>query len=709
MCRTLPELRGAFALALLIPVLCPAAPAQAPVPPMADNPLLQESTLPYGMPPFDRIRESDYAPAFEKAMADHTREVEAIASNPDKPTFDNTIVALERSGQELARVAAIFDNLNQADTTPGMQKVDSDMSPVRAAHDDSIHMNPALFARIEALYAARSSLGLDDESLRLLERYRRDFVRAGAKLSDPDKARLKALNQEIASLQTAFEQNVLAEVNASGVVVADAADLAGMPKAEIAADMKDGRVVIPLGNTTGQAPLAYLSNRAIRERIMEASLARGSRGGPYDNRAIVARIARLRAEQAALLGYDSFAAFTVEDQTARTVGAVDALLSQLAAPAIAKARREAADMQAIVDAEHGGFQVASWDWAYYSEKVRRAKYSVDESLLRPYFELNRVLEDGVFYAANRLYGITLRERHDLPVYNPDVRVFEVFDADGSPLGLLLEDFYARPSKQGGAWMNEYVTQSSLLGHRPVIGNHHNIPKPGPGEPTLLTFDEVTTLFHEFGHGLHGLFSSVRYPLFGGTAVPRDFVEYPSQVNEMWAEWPEVVRHYARHYRTGEPIPAGLMDRMLATSKFNQGFETAEYLEATIIDQAWHELRPADVPTDVGAFEAATLHRFGVDFAPVPPRYHSTYFSHSFSGNYAANYYSYLWADVMVADTVEWFRSHGGLTRGNGERFRSLVLSRGDSREALGMFRALTGGDPDVGALVRRRGLDQGGN
>jgi peptidyl-dipeptidase Dcp len=676
---------------------------------MAENPLLAESSLPYGLPPFDRIREADYAPAFERAMADQMREVEAIGSDPDKPTFDNTIAAMERSGQELARVSAVFDNLNQADTTPGMQKIDSDMAPVRAAHDDAIHMNPALFARISALFEARSSLGLDAESLRLLERYHRDFVRAGARLSEADKSRLRALNEELASLESTFTQNVLNEVNASGVAVADAADLAGLPQAEVAADRKDGKFVIPLDNTTGQPPLAYLENRAVRERVMEASLARGSRGGPYDNRAVVARIARLRAEQAALLGYDSFAAFKVEDQTAGTVGAVDGLLARLAGPAIAKARREAADMQAIVDAEHGGFQVASWDWAYYSEKVRRARYSVDESLLRPYFELNRVLEDGVFFAANRLYGITLRERHDLPVYNPDVRVFEVFDADGKPLGLLLEDFYARPSKQGGAWMNEYVTQSSLLGHRPVIGNHHNIPKPGPGEPALLTYDEVVTLFHEFGHGLHGLFSSVRYPLFGGTSVPTDFVEYPSQVNEMWAEWPEVVRHYARHYRTGEPIPAALLDKMLATSRFNQGYETSEYLESTIIDQAWHELRPADVPVDVAAFEAATLHRFGVDFAPVPPRYHSTYFSHSFSGNYAANYYSYVWADVLVADTVEWFKAHGGLTRENGDRFRAMVLSRGDSREAIGMFRSLTGGNPDVGALIRRRGLDQGGN
>jgi peptidyl-dipeptidase Dcp len=676
---------------------------------MPENPFFSESALPFNMPPFDRITDADYVPAFEKGMADHMREVEAIASDPGKPTFDNTIVALERAGRLLARVSAVFDNLNQADTNPRLQKIDTDMAPVRAAHDDAIHMNPALFARISALYGSRTSLGLDAESLRLLERYHRDFVRAGAKLPEPDKARLKALNGELATLESNFTQNVLGEVNASKVVVADRAELAGLSQAEIEADRNGARYEITLDNTTGQPPLTYLQDRALRQRIMEASLARGSRGGPYDNRAIISRIARLRAEQVALLGYDSFAAFTVEDQTARTVGAVDALLAQLAGPAVAKARREAADMQAIIDAEHGGFQLAACDWAYYSEKVRRARYSIDEAALRPYFELEHVLEDGVFFAANRLYGISLRERHDLPVYNPDVRVFEVYDADSKPLGLLLEDFYARPSKQGGAWMNEYVTQSSLLGHRPVVGNHHNIPKPAPGEPTLLTFDEVVTLFHEFGHGLHGLFSSVNYPLFGGTGVPRDFVEFPSQVNEMWASWPEVVRHYARHYRTGEPIPEALLDKMLATSKFNQGYETTEYLEATIIDQAWHELKPAAVPGDVPAFEASALHSYGVDYAPVPPRYHSTYFTHTFSGNYASNYYAYIWADVLVADTVEWISKHGGLTRENGERFRSEVLSRGDSREALGMFRALTGGDPDVGPLLRRRGLEQGGN
>jgi peptidyl-dipeptidase Dcp len=676
---------------------------------MSENPFFSESTLAFNMPPFDRITDADYVPAFERGMAEQLREIQAIASNPENPTFENTIVAMERSGRILSRVSAVFDNLKGADTDPKIQEIDNDMAPKRSDQADAIYLNPALFARVDALFRQRASLGLDPESLRLLEHYHRDFVRAGAQLSEAGRERMKALNSEVASLQTTFSQNVLKEKNADSVTVGDPSELAGLEPAEIAAYRKGDGYSIPLQNTTGQQPLASLQSRALRERIMEASLARGSHGGPYDNRAVVARLAKLRAEQAALLGYDSFAAYTVEPQTARTVSAVDGFLAQLSPPSVAKARREAADMQAIVDQEHGGFQLAAWDWDFYSEKVRKAKYSFDESQLKPYFELNHVLFDGVFFAAHRLYGITFKERHDLPVYHPDVRVFEVFDADGKPLALLLEDFYARPSKNGGAWMNEYVSQSSLFGHKAVVGNHHNIPKPAAGEPTLLTFDEVTTLFHEFGHGLHGIFSNVTYPLFAGTSVPTDFVEYPSQVNEMWASWPEVVKNYAKHYKTGEPMPAALMDKMLATMKFNQGYATTEYLEATLLDQAWHEFKPDQVPSDVAGFERATLHRYGVDFAPVPPRYRSTYFSHSFSGEYAANYYSYLWADVLVADSIEWFSKHGGLVRASGDHFRQTVLSHGGSVEAMDLFKEFTGGDPDVGPLLRRRGLDQAGN
>jgi peptidyl-dipeptidase Dcp len=683
---------------------------------MADNPFFTESPLPYHYPPFDRIIEADYEPAFERGMADQLREVQAIASNPDRPTFENTIVALDLSGQILARVSAVFDDLTSTVSDPRMQGIDTRMSPLRSAHRDAIYLNAPLFARVSALYDRRSSLGLDPESMRLLERYYSLFVRAGARLSDSDKARMKAMNSELASLETAFTQNVLKEKNADGIVVADRASLAGLtePEIERAADTAkaqhlDGKFVIPLLNTTGQPELASLQDRALRERIMDASQARGRHGGPYDNRSTVLAIVRLRAQRAALLGFENFAAYTVDDQTAQNVGAVDRLLSQLAAPSISKAKQEAADMQAIIDREHGGFQLASWDWAFYSEKVRADRYAFDESKLKPYFELNHVLEDGVFYAAHRLYGITFKERHDLPVYQPDVRVFEVFDADGSHLAFLLEDFYARPSKEGGAWMNQFVAQSRLLGTQAVIGNHHNIPKPPAGEPTLLTFDEVVTLFHEFGHGLHGMFSSVKYPFFSGTRVPRDFVEYPSQTNEMWAAYPDVVRNYAKDYRTGEPMPAELLDKMLATQKFNQGFETSEYLEATVIDWAWHELKPDQVPDDVPAFDLATLRRYGMDFAPVPPRYWSDYFSHTFSGGYASGYYSYIWADVLVADSIEWFNTHGGLLRANGDHYRATVLSHGGSVDAMTLFREFTGSDPDVAPLLRRRGLGQPGN
>jgi len=467
-----------------------------------------------------------------------------------------------------------------------------------------------------------------------------------------------------------------------------------------------GEYVIPLVNTTIQDDFALLSNRALREEIMEKSLGRGSSGGPYDNQAVVVALAKNRAERAALLGYASYAAYKAEIGTARTVEAIDGLLAQLVGPTVAQCKRDDGDLQAVVDQEHGGFQVAAWDWDFYAQKVQKARYALDENQLKPYLELNSVLENGVFYAAHKLYGISFKERHDLPVYNPDVRVFQVYDQNGKPLAILLEDFYARPSKVGGAWMNQYVRQNSLLGDQPVVGNHHNIAKPAPGQPTLLTFDQAVTLFHEFGHGLHGMFSQVKYPTFGGTSVPRDFVEYPSQVNEMWAEWPEVVKNYAKHYQTGEPMPAALLDKMLASRKFNQGYATLSYLKATLEDQAWHTLKPDQVPSDVPALEAATFKKYGADFDPVPPRYRSTYFSHVFaSDGYSAGYYSYIWADVLVADSIEWFKQHGGLTRANGDHFRATVLSHGGSVEAMDLFREFTGHGPEVAPLLRKRGLD----
>ena len=692
------------------------AGAPLATPPMTDNPFFTESPLPFHLPPFDRIKDSDYLPSFERGMADQLKEVDAITANPEKPTFANTVVAMERSGRLLNRVNVVFSNLKEANTDSEIERIDGVMAPRLSAQNDAIYLNAALFARVKAVYDQRSTLGLDPESLRLVERYYRDFVRAGARLAEADKTRMKALNAELASLESACSQNILNEKNASSVVVRDRAELAGLSDAEIAsleaqakAENKPGAYVIALSNTTGQPPLGSLENRALRQRVMEASLARGSHGGTYDNQATIERIAKVRAEQAALLGYDSHAAYRVEDQMAQTVGDVDKLLAQLVPPAVAKARREAADMQGIIDQEHGGFTLAAWDWDFYSEKVRKARYAFDEAQLKPYFELNSVLENGVFFAAHRLYGLTFKERHDLPVYVPDVRVFEVFDADGQPLALLLEDFYARPSKQGGAWMNEYVSQSGLFGDKPVVANHHNIPKPPAGEPTLLTYDEVVTLFHEFGHGLHGIFSHVEYPTFAGTNVPRDFAEYPSQVNEMWAAWPEVVKHYAKHYKTGEPMPEALLAKMLSTRKFNEGFATTEYLKATLLDQAWHTLKPDQIPTDVAAFEEATFRKYGAAFAPVPPRYRSAYFAHVFYIGYSAGYYAYIWSDVLVADSIEWFEKNGGLTRANGDHFRATVLSHGDSVEPKVLFREFTGGEPEIGPLLRHRGLDEAGN
>jgi len=678
-----------------------------------DNPLLTESPLPYHVPAFDKIKDEHFAPAMEAGMREQLKEVEVVANSSEKPTFENTVVALERTGRLLDRAERTFSNLNACNTNPTLQKIETEMAPKLTAHRDAIHLNSKLFARIKELYDNRDKLGLDPESAYLLERYYKDFVRAGAQLSGTDKEKLKKINAELATLQTQFEQNVLKEKNASSVVVDRKEDLAGLSDNQMAslinaakAEHKEGKFVIQLQNTTGQPLLGSLQNRQLRERIMQTSLARNSKSGEFDTRNIVLRTAQLRAEKAKLLGYANWAAYQLEDQTAHDVPTVNKLLGDLAPPAVANAKREAADMQKVVGEEKGGFQIASRDWDSYSEKVRKARYAFDESELRPYYELNHVILDGVFFAAGKLYGLTFKERHDIPVYQPDVRVFEVYDRDGKPLALFLGDYYARSSKRGGAWMNAYVQQNDLFATKPVVANHLNIPKPPPGEPTLLTHDEVRTAFHEFGHALHGMFSKVKYPRFSGTSVPRDFVEYPSQVNEMWATWPEVLKNYAKHYKTGEPIPQALLDKVIAAQKFNQGYKTTEYLSASLLDQAWHQLNPPDVPKDAVAFEAQALHKAGVDFPPVPPRYRSFYFSHAFAGGYSAGYYSYLWSEVLDADTVEWFKEHGGLKRENGDRFRAMLLSRGGSADALGLFKNFVGRDPYIEPLLKRRGLDR---
>ena len=688
-----------------------AAPVAASAALPASNPLAAPSTLPFQYPAFDKIKDQHFKPAYGAGMREHLVEIAAIANNKDAATFENTIVAMEKSGQLLTRVATIFSGLQSANTNDALDAVDREMSPKLAGHNDAIYLNDKLYQRVKALYDKRAALGLDPESAFLLERYNKDFVLAGADLNADNKKKLKVLNGKIAVLQSSFSQNVLKETNASALVVNTRAELAGMTDAAIdgaAAEANKrglkGKFVIALMNTSGQPPLSVLTNRAVRERLMAASLARGSHGGKFDNRSNVVKLATLRAERAALLGFPDFASSSLVDQTAKNTTNVNALLADLAKPAVSNARKEADDIQKIIDAEKGGFKVAAHDWAFYSNKVRAERYSFDETQLKPYFELDSVWNKGVFFAAEKLFGLTFKERRDLPVYNPDVRVYDVFDADGKQISIFISDMYARGNKQGGAWMNAYVSQSGLMGTLPVVANHLNIPKPPAGEPTLLTVDEVKTAFHEFGHALHGLLSNVKYPRFSGTSVPRDFVEYLSQVNEMWMVDPLVLANFAKHHKTGEPMPKELLEKFTASKKFNQGFITTEYLAASLLDQRWHQIPVGKVPTDVLGFEAQVLKDAGVDFAAVPPRYRSTYFSHTFSGGYSAGYYGYLWSEKLDADTVEWFKENGGLQRKNGDHFRKTLLSRGGTAEAMDMYRNFRGRDARIEPLLLRRGL-----
>ncbi|HZH44313.1 MAG TPA: M3 family metallopeptidase [Lysobacter sp.] len=701
--------------ALAVPALAQSTQSATAV--SAENPLFAPSSLSLQYPAFDKIKDEHFAPAFERGMAEHLKEIEAIANNRDKPTFENTIVAMEKSGQLLNRSAIVFFNLVSTDTNPTREKLQTDFAPRFAAHQDAINLNPKLFARIKALHDQRDKLGLDAESVRLIERYYTDFVRAGANLSEKDKARLKEINARLAQLGAEFSRKVLAEVNDSAVVVDSRAELDGLPEERIAAAAKaakdrglEGKYVVTLLNTTGQPPLSELHNRALRERIFKASVARGSRGNANDTTGIIAEVVKLRAERARMLGYPTHAAYVLADETAKTQDAVNAMLGKLAPAAVANARREAAELQAMIDKEQKAkgqptFKLEPWDWAYYSEKVRQAKYNFDESQLKPYFEMTNVLENGVFFMANKLYGLSFKRRDDLPKYHPDTTVYDVFDRDGKQLAIFIADMYARPSKRGGAWMNAYVPQAGLLGTKPVVANHLNIPKPPEGQPTLMTWDEVTTMFHEFGHALHGMFSDVKYPYFSGTSVPRDFVEYPSQVHEMWADWPEVLANYAKHHKTGEPMPKELLDKVRAAQKFNQGFTTTEYLAAAMLDQRLHQLPPDQVPVaaQVMAFEAKALAADGLDFAAVPPRYKLPYFSH-IMGGYSAGYYAYIWSEVLDANSVEWFKKNGGLKRENGDHFRTTLLSRGGSKDALDLFRDFAGHEPRIEPLLERRGL-----
>ena len=711
----------AFALAVAIggnPMTSQAATPTTPATAAAYNgPFAAPSTLDLHFPQFDRIKDSDFAPAFDYGMAQQLREIDAIANNPETPSFQNTIVAMERSGRVLDRATSVFFNLVGTDKNPARAALEVEYAPKFSAHRDAIALNPKLFARIKTLYDARASLGLDAIDLRLLEKRYQDFVRAGAALGDAQKARIREINTKLSQLGTQFDQNVLDEVNDSAVVVDSRDQLAGMSDEQIAAAAEAARTrhltdkyVIALTNTTGQPPEAQLRDRALRERLHRASVARGSRGNRWDNTGVVSKILKLRAERARLLGYDTYANFILADETAGNQDNVNRMLGQLAPKALANARREGADLQAMIDSEqqHAGapsFQLEPWDWAYYSEKVRQAKYNFDESQLKPYFEMKNVLENGVFYAATQLYGITFKERTDLPKYHPDTWTYEVYDKDGKPLAMFIFDPYARSTKQGGAWMNTYVAQSGLLGEKPVVANHLNIPKPEAGKPTLMTWDEVTTAFHEFGHALHGFFQDVRYPYYSMN-VPRDFVEYPSQFNEMWADWPQVMAHYAHHYQTGAPMPKELLDKVIAASKFNQGFATTELLEAAMLDQNWHQLPLEQIPDAAGvmAFEDKALRADGFDYAPVPPRYRTPYFSH-IMGDYAAGYYAYIWSEVLAANTSQWIRDNGGLTRANGDALRAKVLAPGGEIDPARLFPNLAGHEAKIEPLLERRGLD----
>ncbi len=682
---------------------------------LTGNALGAPSTLPFGLPPFADVDAADFAPAFEVGMAAHLAEVAEIAGNPDPATFENTLVALEQSGALLARTSFLFFNLVSALATPAIREIETEFSPRLSAHSDQIRLDPDLFARIDAVHAALgdptlSGGVLTDEQVALVKRYQLDFVLAGARLDAAGQAELRELNQRLSKLSTKFQQNLQASTEATAVIVTDPAELAGLSAEEVAAAAAeaterghDGSYLIPLILPSNQPLMSTLRNRDVRRRLYEASITRASTG-EHDNGPLAIEMATLRARRANLLGFPTHADAMVADQTAQTSAAVDAMLAELIEPAAAGAFAEAEILTELAAAD--GVELQPWDWAFYSEQVRAQRYSVDTAALRPYFALERVLHDGVFFAAGQVYGITFEPRPDLVGYHPDVRIWEVRNADGGPIGLFLGDFFAREYKRGGAWMNSFVEQSSLLDHLPVVVNNLNVTKPAAGSPALLTLDEVNTLFHEFGHALHGLFSDVTYPRLSGTSVPRDFVEFPSQVNEMWALWPEVLANYAVHVETGERLSADVVDAIEAARLWGQGFGNVEYLAATLLDQAWHRI-PADLEiSNAVHFEDDALEKSRLAMDLIPPRYRTTYFQHIFAGGYSAGYYSYIWSEVLDADIVDWFSENGGMTRANGDEFRSKLLSVGGAVDAMDAFRNVRGRDKDLAPLLRRRGLDR---
>jgi peptidyl-dipeptidase Dcp len=676
------------------------------------NPFYAPSTLPFQAPPFDKIKDGDYQPAIDAGMAQQIKEVEAIANNAAPPTFENTLVAFERSGQLLNRVMAAFNCVTGANTDDDLQKVQEYEAPRLAAHQDAIYLNTKLFERVKAIYEKRSSLNLDPESLRLVEYDYQQFVKAGANLSDADKAKLKKINEEDSTLENAFMNKLLAATKAGAYSTADPKALAGLSEAQMAAAAQDAQArkqpgwVAPLQNTTQQPDLTFLTDRATRKAIFENSWNRTERGDANDTRSTIARLAQLRAEKGALLGFPNFAAWNLTDQMAKTPEAAIHFLDALTPAATARAGREAKDIQAIIDSQRGGFTLEPWDWEFYAEQVRKAKYDLDESEVKPYFELNSVLENGVFYAAHELYGLTFKERKDIPVYQQDVRVFEVFDADQKPLALWYCDYFKRDNKNGGAWMDVLVGQSKLLGQLPVVFNVANFEKPAPGEAALLSFDDVTTMFHEFGHALHGMFANTVYPSLSGTQVPRDFVEFPSQFNEHWASYPAVFAHYAKHYKSGEPMPAELAGKIEKSKTFNQGYELTELLAAAQLDMQWHTLPKSAPLKNPDTFETEALKRTNLDISYVPPRYRSSYFLHIWANGYAAGYYAYLWSEMLDDDAFQWFLDHDGMTRANGDRFRQMVLSRGNTEDLEKMYAAWLGGEPSIEPMLKFRGLKE---
>jgi len=678
------------------------------------NPFAVPSNLPFQAPRFDIIKDKDYQPAIEAGMAEQKAEIARIANNPAAPTFDNTIVALERSGRMLDRATNTFFGVVQANTNPTLDKVQKDESPRLTEHSDSIYLNPKLFARVQAIYARRESLKLTPEQRQLLEVYHFNFIRAGAQLAEADKAKLRALNTQISTLETAFQQKLLAAAKASALVVDDKAKLAGLDDGAVAAAAKDaaerklgGKYVLPLQNTTQQPALQSLADRGTREALFAQSWARAEKGDPNDTRDTIREIAYLRAQKAALLGFPTWGDYVLQDQMAKTPQAAKAFMTQLVPALAAEQKNEAAELQAMIKAGGEDFTLRPWDWERYSERVRKAKYDLDENEVKPYLELNTVLEKGVFFAANQLYGLTFKRRTDIPVYQPDVMVYTVYDKDGSELGLMYFDYFKRDNKTGGAWMSNFVGQSYLLKTKPVVYNVANFTKPAAGQPALISFDDVTTMFHEFGHALHGLFAAQTYPTLSGTSTARDWVEFPSQFNEHWALDPKVLANYAKDNRTGAPMPQALVDKIKKAAKFNQGYALGEVVEAATLDMDWHSL-PANAPKqDVDAFEKQALDSMGLDTANIPPRYRSSYFLHIWGNGYSAGYYAYLWTQMLEHASYHWFMDHGGMTRENGQRFRDLILSRGHTQDYGTMFRAFYGKDPDIGPMLEEHGLPTG--